>query len=152
MVCVILSPYFLFNMSKNSHKSLIKSAILKHNLKISQTESWACYYIGIDEFQKKLIFLNFKGKEVQEQIIDIKNVKDCQIIEKRKFFKIKDKQDSVLEHLNLHLNLNNRQVLDLVFFDTNLNYKEDFELKRIEKWKFIITSLITQERNAKKAA
>ena len=152
MVCVIFSPYFLFNMSKNSHKSQIKNVLLKNNLKIAQSETWASFYIGIDEIQKKLIFLIFKGKEVEEQIIDIKNVKECQIVEKRKFFKIKDKQDSVLEHLNLHLNLNNRQVLDLVFFDTNLNYKEDFELKRIEKWKFIITSLITQERNAKKAA
>ncbi|WP_143312429.1 hypothetical protein [Cellulophaga tyrosinoxydans] len=126
--------------------------LLKNNLKIAQSETWASFYIGIDEIQKKLIFLIFKGKEVEEQIIDIKNVKECQIVEKRKFFKIKDKQDSVLEHLNLHLNLNNGEVLDLVFFDTNLNYKEDFELKRIEKWKFIITSLITQERNAKKAA
>tara|TARA_R110000868_G_C10792251_1_gene756402 strand:+ start:40 stop:459 length:420 start_codon:yes stop_codon:yes gene_type:complete len=139
-------------MSKNSHKSQIKDVLLKNNLKIAQSETWASFYIGIDEIQKKLIFLNFKGKEVEEQIIDIKNVKECQIVEKRKFFKIKDKQDSVLEHLNLHLNLNNGEVLDLVFFDTNLNYKEDFELKRIEKWKFIITSLITQERNAKKAA
>jgi len=152
MVCVILSPYFLFNMSKNSHKSLIKSAILKHNLKISQTESWACYYIGIDEFQKKLIFLNFKGKEVQEQIIDIKNVKDCQIIEKRKFFKIKDKQDSVLEHLHLLFSLKEGEVLELVFYDSSLNYNEDFELKRIEKWKFLLTSIITQERSSKKAA
>lgn len=154
MVCVIFLPFFLFNRSGKAkqNKAIIKGVISKNNLKISQEETWGNSYIGLDDNQKKLMFLKFLDTNVIELLFDINTIKECTINEQRKFYKVKDKKESLLEKLDFKVSLKSGETIALNFFDTNLNYKEDFELKRIEKWKFLITQLITAKNSDKKVA
>ncbi|ADV49520.1 hypothetical protein I2486_11205 [Cellulophaga sp. E16_2] len=156
LVGIIFIPFFLFNMSGKSTSKKVEEAAkalnTKNQLTISQSELWGNAYIGIDENKQKLVFLKFSEKETYERVVAISSVKDCMILEQRKFFKVKNKKDSHLEKLDLKITLKSGQYFELNFYDETLNYSEDFEVKRIEKWKMLINQLITLESNVKQVA
>ncbi|WP_158975711.1 hypothetical protein [Cellulophaga sp. L1A9] len=156
LVGIIFIPFFLFNISGKSTSKKVKEAAqavsAKNQLNISQSELWGNSYIGIDENERKLLFLKFSEKEMYERMVVISAIKECTILEQRKFFKVKDKKDSHLEKLDLKITLKSGKHFELNFYDETLNYSEDFEVKRIEKWKLLIHQLITTENNVKQVA
>ena len=154
MVVLIFAPFVLFNISGKTKKSKtkLKEIMSKNNLIITQEETWGNSYIGLDQNQKKIVLLKFSDSEINEQLFDISKIKECAILEKRKQLISKDKKESVLEKLDLRILLRGGETVDFNFFDTNLNYKEDFELKRIQKWKSQIVELITKEKSTQKVA
>lgn len=149
LVGLIFIPFFLFNVSGKSNlkkvKETAKAVSIANHLVISQNEIWGNSYIGIDEKQQKILFLKLTAGEAKEQIISIPLVKECVILEQRKFFKVKDKKDSHLEKLDLKITLQAGSPYLLNFYDENLNFSEDFEAKRIAKWRLLISQLITNE-------
>lgn len=154
MVLVIFAPFVLFNSSSKAKKdkTKLKDILAKHNLKIDRSEAWGNSYVGIDENQKKIIFLKFSDLETNEQLLDSYKIRECTIVENRKNLNLKDKKESLLEKLSLKVLFNNGDTTDLVFYDAALNYKEDFELKRIQNWKSQIGDLITKKVATKKVA
>ena len=154
MVFVIFAPFVLFNRAGKAKKSKtkLKEIISKNSLKITKEETWGNSFIGLDQNLKKIIFLKFSELDVKEQLIDISTIKDCSVIEKRKNLNVKDKKESLLEILNLRILFKNGETTDLNFFDAELNYREDFELKRAINWKSQIVELISIENPIKKVA
>ncbi|WP_152594392.1 hypothetical protein [Cellulophaga sp. E6(2014)] len=156
LVGIIFIPFFLFNMSGKSASKKVKEAAkalsTKNKLTISQSELWGNSYIGIDEKEQKIVFLKFSENEIYERVVAISSIKDCMILEQRKFFKVKNKKDSHLEKLDLKITLKSGQPFELNFYDETLNYSEDFEVKRIEKWKSLINQFLTVDEKAKQVA
>ncbi|MFI8603150.1 hypothetical protein ACIGCP_01730 [Cellulophaga baltica] len=156
LVGIIFIPFFLFNMSGKSDSKKVKEAAkalsTKNKLTISQSELWGNSYIGIDEKEQKIVFLKFSENEIYERVVAISSIKDCMILEQRKFFKVKNKKDSHLEKLDLKLTLKSGQSFELNFYDETLNYSEDFEVKRIEKWKALINQFLTVDEKVKQVA
>ncbi|QXP55947.1 hypothetical protein H0I25_18110 [Cellulophaga sp. HaHa_2_95] len=156
LVGIIFIPFFLFNMSGKSASKKVKEAAkalsTKNKLTISQSELWGNSYIGIDEKEQKIVFLKFSENEIYEHVVAISSIKDCMILEQRKFFKVKNKKDSHLEKLDLKITLKSGQPFELNFYDETLNYSEDFEVKRVQKWKSLINQFLTIDEKAKQVA
>ncbi len=156
LVGSVFLPFFLLStLGKKETKKLkaeIKAVKTKNNLKVSQEEFWGDNYMGIDPNQKKLIFFKSSGLEKNWHLLDLNKLKGCKVIEKRKVIKIKNKRDSLLERLDLELLFKNGDVLLLPFFDAAESHSEDFENRRIEKWKAIIFNQISTASLSQKVA
>ena len=155
LVGSVFIPFFFFNSagkSENKIKKKIKQSIANFALNISQSENWGNKYIGIDTDRKIVLYLNFSESDNEEQQISLNHVKVCQILEKRKVIKTKASKETLLEKLDLEVSLQNGEILLLNFYDSNLNYSEDFELQRIEKWKAIIINQVSNFQVVKKVA
>jgi len=151
----IFIPYFFFTSAGQSEgkkiETKIKQAISENNLTISESESWCGRYLGIDTIQRKVLFLKIAQSENQIHLLDLNTIKECKILERRKVLKIKDKKEKTLENLDLEVTLNNRDILLLNFYDDQ-DLKENFELRRIEKWKSIVIDLTLVMPLVKKTA
>jgi len=161
IVCLVLVgsvfvPYYFFILAgkseTNSIKAKYKAAIAKHNLNVSQFETWANNYIAIDTDQKKLFFLKINETENIEQLVDLNKIKETKIIEIKKSVKTNNGVHIVLEKLDLELFLINGERIFLNFYDSNQIYAQDFELKRAEKWKAIVFEIIKALNFGKRAA
>ncbi|MEH6405782.1 MAG: hypothetical protein V7767_00730 [Leeuwenhoekiella sp.] len=144
-ICI---PYFLFIVGGKSNvkniDSKIKDELAKNNLNISESEKWRTSYIAIDEIQKKALFFKSTEPENTIHLMDLNLIKGFEIIEKRRAIKIKDKNDMVLEHLELKVLLVNGEILFLKFYDDIQDQYEDYEMRRIEKWKAILVKTIVK--------
>jgi hypothetical protein len=161
IVCVILVgsvfvPYYFFILAgkreTNTIKAKCKAAIAKHNLNVSQSETWANNHIAIDTDQKKLFFLKMHETETIEQLVDLNKIKETKIVVIKKSIKTKFGIHDILDKLDLEIFLINGDRLFLNFYDSNQIYTEDFEHKRAEKWKAVIIDLIKTISCGKKAA
>lgn len=161
IVCLIVAgcifvPFLLFILvGQNETKKIkkkVKRSLDNNALNISQSEIWGNTYIGITTDQKIILFLKFSELHNEEQLIYLNNVKGCEIVEKRKAVKINDKRESILEKLDLVVSLKTEKIVVLNFYDYNGNYREDFELKRIEKWKAIMIDRLANFQLGKKVA
>lgn len=161
IVCLVLVgsvfvPYYFFILAgkskTNSIKAIYKAAIAKHNLNVSQFETWANNYIAIDTDHKKLFFLKINETENIEQLVDLNKIKETKIIEIKKSVKTNNGVHIVLEKLDLELFLINGERIFLNFYDSNQIYTQDFEHKRAEKWKAIVFDIIKTLNFGKRAA
>lgn len=156
LVISVFAPFFLFNaVGKGEMKKIkaqSKAAVTKHNLKVTQEETWGSTYIGIDAVQKKLLFLKVAEAEVYERIFDLNNIKGCRILEQRKVFKPKEHRDSILEKLDLEVTINSTESVALNFYDAEQKYKENFEHLRAEKWKAIVLGQLSSTVVGRKVA
>jgi len=156
LVGSVFVPYYFFILAgkskTNSIKTIYKAAIAKHNLNVSQFETWANNYIAIDTDQKKLFFLKINETENIEQLVDLNKIKETKIIEIKKSVKTNNGVHIVLEKLDLELFLINGERIFLNFYDSNQIYAQDFELKRAEKWKAIVFEIIKALNFGKRAA
>tara|TARA_R110002167_G_scaffold84156_1_gene228727 strand:- start:805 stop:1257 length:453 start_codon:yes stop_codon:yes gene_type:complete len=149
-------PFFLFNAlgkkDEKKRKALYKATIAKYNLNIEQQEIWGNRFIGIDAKQNKLLFVKILPSGSTEQLLDLSPLKGCQVLEKRKVVKTKHKKDSHLEQMDLELLFKNSAPVILNFYDEEENFGENFELKRVEKWKVIVLDSIVRSHTGKAAA
>lgn len=156
LVGSVFVPYYFFILAGNSETKKIrakyKAAIAKNNLNISQEETWGNSYIAIDTDQKKLFFMKIYETESIEQLVDLNKIKETKIIEIKKSIKTKNGVKDLLEKLDLEIFFVNGERIILNFYDSNQIYSEDFELKRIEKWKAIVFSHIKTVNSGKRAA
>ncbi len=156
LVGSVFIPFYVFNATGQSERkkigAKIKQVIVQHNLKVSESENWGNTYIGSDAEQRKVLFLKITPLESIEQLVDLNTLKTCQIVEKRKSVKTKEKKELLLEKLDLELLKKNGDRLLLNFYDASEDRMEDFELKRAEKWKGTLDHMVTTNSQGKKTA
>jgi hypothetical protein len=162
LVALVFIPYLLFITAGKSEndkmKTKIKDVIANNNLNISTYDKWGLRYLGIDTVQRKLVFLKnsfaIDGNPSEElvQLIDIDAIKSCNILELRKPIKIGDRKEVILEKLDLEILLKNDEKLILSFYHMDEEQMEDWELRRVEKWKAILMELSSNTAGLKKAA
>lgn len=161
IVAMVLIPYYLFIKAGKSESKImeakIKQVIATYNLNISLYEEWGIRYLGIDTLQRKLVFVKSMVLEVVPseetiQILDIDSIQSCRIVELRKPIKIGDRKEVVLEKLDLEVTLKNGDHLLISFYHMDEDRMEDWELRRIEKWKATLMDLSTKTLDQKRAA
>ncbi|MEH6408622.1 MAG: hypothetical protein V7767_15200 [Leeuwenhoekiella sp.] len=142
VVASICIPYLLFTMGgKRDVKNInttIKNEISQNNLTISASEKWRNTYLGIDKMQRKALFLKISKIENTVQLLDLNEIRGFEIVEKRRELKIKDRKDMLLEQLDLKVNFLNSEIILLRFYDEIQDQYEDYELRRIDKWKAML--------------
>ncbi|MGB5556067.1 MAG: hypothetical protein WBM83_15535 [Flavobacteriaceae bacterium] len=156
LVAMVFVPFFLMSSIGKKEtkklKSIGKTSVSSHNLKISQQEIWADHYLGIDTDQKKLLYLQVNESDKKELLIDLKTVKDCNKIEKIQAIKTKDKIENRLERLDLEVIFKNGTKTLLNFYDSEKMYSEDYEVNRLEKWKQLILANIPKTLRLERVA
>ncbi len=161
IVCFIVTggvfiPFILFSYAGQSGRkkmdAQIKLIVTQYNLNISESEKWGNNYIGLDIYQRKVLYLDFGASENPNQLIDIDTIKGCQIVEKRKIIKAHGKKEAFLERLDLEVLQKDGNTLVLTFYNMDENRNEDFELQRIEKWRAIFINHISTIPMEKKMA
>lgn len=152
----VFLPYYLFIAEglkeRKKLKTKINQTIINNGLNINESEIWGITYIGMDEFRQKLLFLKIHQSETSIQLLDLGTVKEFQIIEKRKVIRTGNRKERLLEKLDLQIFLKTGDVLMLNFYDLFEDQGEDFELRRIEKWKAILNGHLLYSPLKKKAA
>lgn len=145
LVGSVFVPYYFFILAGNSETKKLKAkymaAIAKNKLNVSQMESWGNSYIAIDSHQKKLFFMKVFETESKEQLVDLNKIKETKIIQTKKSVKTKNGVNDLLEKLDLEIFFVSGERIALNFYDSNQIYVEDFELKRVEKWRTIVLEL-----------
>ena len=152
----IFLPYlwFIFIEKKEAikRKNYFKDILKNQNLKLTQEETWNNNFIGLDELQKKIIFMKLETGSIPV-IIDLNDIKVCHIIKTEKEYKKDKKPLKTLEKVDLELiYFSKNPYLILNFFDTNEEFSENLEMARAEKWHLLITNNILKKDNYKRAA
>ena len=148
MLVIFLPFVILNNIGKNVKRKLYKqfnSIAVKNELNINEKEFWANSYIGMDSAKKRLLFLNTdEGRFEDGEMVDLNTIKECNVVTSIKSINTKLKKENVLLKVALEIYyLDNRMPMkSLNFYDHNLPYNEDFELKRAEKWEKLIKDQI----------
>lgn len=157
LVSSVFLPFFLLDRSGKTAASrrnkMFRLATAKNKLALSEQETWGKSFIGIDQNQKKLLFMNVEGEAQLEKLIDLNLVRDCKINASYKKSSVKNQNDTILLKLDLELHyFRSAKVEVLNFYDIDCPYKEDYELNRAEKWKAIINSNAVKIQSSVKAA
>lgn len=155
LFCILPYLWFIFLGKTNTKKTakLFKDAIKKENLSFSVKEQWHSNLIGIDKSGSFLLFLKLNSPAEDFLKIDLSEVQSCQInVKSREFIKEK-KRETVLQSLDLELTfLTERDPILLNFYDNNIDFQENFELKRAEKWKVLIEQITSKPHSIISAA
>lgn len=156
LVGSVFVPYYFFILAGNSETKKLKSkymaAIAKNNLKVSQMEIWGNSCIAIDTNQKKLFFMKVFETESKVQLVDLSKIKEAKIVQSKNSIKTKHRVKDLLDKLDLEILLVSGERITLNFYDSNQIYAEDFELKRVEKWKAIVFEHIKAVQTRKRVA
>ncbi|MEZ4801741.1 MAG: hypothetical protein R2797_03140 [Gelidibacter sp.] len=136
--------WFTYIGKKSSIKSkkTIKDLIKGENLKFAEKEFWNHNFIGIDKEKQVLLFVKIKSPENEIVRVDLNNVKSCVIHKNTRDIKREKKLESELQQMNLELQFYSKPSVTLNLYDIEDRLSEDFEMKRAEKWKQLITDNI----------
>ncbi|MGB5274366.1 MAG: hypothetical protein WBN39_09965 [Flavobacteriaceae bacterium] len=157
LVSSVFLPFFLIDRTGKSaaghRKKQIKMAIAKDHLALTEQEIWGNSFIGIDQQQKKLLFMKVEDKDQLEKLIDLNNIKDCKITTAHKKSTVKNHKEMLLLKLDLEIHsLKGNSIEILNFYDIDGPYKEDYEMIRAEKWKAIINAHVVKLQSPVRAA
>lgn len=157
LVALISVPFLLINSLGKSDtrklRSYFKKIALKHNLTPTAKEGWGNSFIGIDNSQKKMIFLKMQETEVQEEIVNIYLAKGCEVRETKDVIRTNHTREAILTRVDLIISFGHgRESLVLNFYDRESGYQEDYEHARAERWKKIITEALALKTIPKRAA
>lgn len=157
LVALISVPFLLINaMGKSDTRKLrshFKKIAIKHNLTPTAKEGWGNSFIGIDEAQMKMIFLKINGTDVREEIVNLYPVKGCEVRETTEVIRANHSRETILVRVALIISFGNGQEpLDLIFYDRESGYQEDYEHDRADRWKKMITAALAIQSTPRKVA
>ena len=151
-------PIYYFRKNGRSRTSKMEKLHLdeaaKHNLLLTEKENWGDSFIGIDPVQNAVLFIKTSLDANHATVIPLADIKHCNVIKKIKPIKTKGKTENLLERVALEFIYfsNTTPNITLEFYDSDGDYREDFEMKRAEKWSALIyTQLATLKKTAKVA-
>lgn len=137
LLCAIPYLCFVFIEKGNTIKrdKQFNEPIKGQNLNFSYKEQWNDKFLGIDPFQKTLVFICLKNKQFEVIKIDLKKVNAVTINKKTREFKKEKMVEVALQSLWLELTLQSSLTpITLPLYSVTEEFSEDFELKRAEKW------------------
>jgi hypothetical protein len=155
--CLFFPVYYFYKNGKSRTSRMEKLHLqeaAKYNLNLKETENWADCFIGIDPDQNTVLFIKTTSNENHTTVIKLKDVKHCNVIKKVKPIKTKNKTENLLEKVALEFIYfgNNRPNVTLEFYDSDGDYREDYEIKRAEKWSALIYTQLATLVKASKVA
>ncbi|HEY5686686.1 MAG TPA: hypothetical protein VIS27_00090 [Yeosuana sp.] len=129
----------------------MNSLIKNNGISYAEKEIWHNNFIGISNDKTKITYVHFKTDQPTISTIDLTEIKECHILKSQ--FKERDK---IIRLQNLDLEFiyktSNKPHEIINFFNLDEDLSEDYELQRIEKWRQIIKTSITEQVIIKKAS
>lgn len=146
VVAAVAVPYILFVLAaarqRKNLKSRFNSEALALNLKLDRVDRWNSNIIGIDKTRQKVVFVQRRREEIIVQVIDLKIIKSSVLLHETATVKIDKKKEEVLQKVELELFMYNGDIQTISFFDCDMTYYQDYEMKNAEKWNQIIKESI----------
>ncbi len=150
VILIVTIPYIWFiRIGKNETKKkerIFDKLIKQEQLTLTSNEMWNNSIIGIDETKKTMLFVKLKDAQKDFFIINLNDVKSCQINKVTRDFKKDKKMEFELQTLDLELSfISKKPNLVLNFFDMNDSFSQDFEMQRAEKWVTLVRQNIPKQ-------
>lgn len=153
VISTIVVPFLIFILKgiNSNAKKEIYQLINQNNFKYDVKAIWNNKFIGISEDKNTLTYIHIKEENKQFTNIKLSHFKTCDIVANYKIDKNKVNQ---LKQLDLKLTYNTPDKKDLIirFFDANETFMENYEMRRIEYWKTLISNNLNHALINKKAA
>ncbi|WP_156877180.1 hypothetical protein [Salinimicrobium terrae] len=156
LVAAVFLSYFLFILIGRKESGRLKNKFSeetkKHQLRFEEKDSWNNNIIGLDKEKNKILLVQKKRTELVSEIIDLKQVCTCEILQEVQTLKIEQRTETILQRLDLQLKLHNGTMQIVNLYNCEETYMQDYELKHAEKWNRTINALISLRPNLNSAA
>lgn len=147
VVAAVAIPYILFVLAAASQGKNLKSRFNQEakglDLKLDRVDRWNSNIIGIDKSRQKVLFVQRRRGEIFAQVIDLKTVKSSLLLHQSATVKIDKKNEEVLQKVELELSMYSGDIQTISFFDCDMTYYQDYEMKNAGKWSQIISESIS---------
>lgn len=147
VVAAVAIPYILFILAaarpRKHLKLLFNKEAVALGLNFDQVDRWNSNFIGIDKTHQKVLFVQRIKEEVSVQLIDLKTLKKSILLHQTRTVKINKKNEEILQKVELELYMYNGDKKIISFFDSDLTYYQDYEMRNAEKWSKIIQGSIS---------
>lgn len=147
LVAAVAIPFILFILASARQRKGLKLKFNKEakdlNLKLDQVDRWNSNIIGIDKTLQKILFVQRRINETSVQVIDLKNVKSSLLLHQTGTVKINKKNEEILQKVQLELSMYNGDTQIVSFFDYDVTYYQDYEMKNAGNWNQIINKSIS---------
>ncbi|NUO02039.1 MAG: hypothetical protein HUU01_15650 [Saprospiraceae bacterium] len=149
-VCLILFilPIYLLNKSGVQKEKRRLNAMLalgeKYGLKLTTTDGWNGYTIGLDEHAGKLIYVKSTDEDQREILIDLNDIRQCNIVNTPREIKSKSGTQRIVDRLELQFLYKKPETAPVLmeFYDGRKQFQLSGELQMVEKWAKIIRQTI----------
>lgn len=147
VVAAVAIPYFLFILAAARQRKHLKLKFNKEakalDLELDQVDRWNSNIIGIDKTRQKVIFVQRRKEEISVQVIDLRAVKGSVLLHQTRTVQINKKKEEILQKVELELSMYNGDKQIISFFDCDMTYYQDLEMKNAGKWNEIIKASIS---------
>ncbi|HXJ99570.1 MAG TPA: hypothetical protein VNJ50_12030 [Gelidibacter sp.] len=138
VLCIVV-PFLLFIWVDKSTKQKKRRKFLdiahQQSLKLSVVEYWNNSFIGYDENENILIYMNSSGPEMKFQKIDLDDVRKCTINKTTTEYKNGDRYYTEMSRLDLDITfVSNTAPERITLFTIDDVFSENQEMQRAEKW------------------
>lgn len=145
LIALVFLPYFLFILIGRREEKKLKNKFLEEALKcqltIDESDSWNKTIIGLDKEKFKILLVQKRKTGIATELLDLKNVRDSEIIQEVQTVKIETNIQKILERIDLQLNLYNNSSQIINFYNSAESYSQEHELVHAEKWSSKINAL-----------
>lgn len=146
VVAAVAIPYILFILAAARQRKHLKLRFNREakalDLKLDRVDRWNSNIIGIDKSRQKVLFVQRKREEIAVQLIDLKSIKSSLLLHQTGTVKINKKNEDILQKVELELSMYNGDKQMISFYDCDMTYYQDYEMKNAEKWSQIIQEAI----------
>ena len=138
MVAAVVVPYILFLLIGRREEGKLKKKFLeeakKYNLRFVEKDKWSSNILGLDKEKAKILLFQKIRTDIVTELIDLKEVRGCEILQEVQAVKIDQRAENVLQRLDLQLRLHNGSVKIVNLFNCEETYTQDYEMKHAERW------------------
>ncbi|WP_228238310.1 hypothetical protein [Allomuricauda sp. M10] len=156
LTLVIFLPFFYAALlGKKQTKKIreqFENEIVRGGYRLDYKDFWGNTLIGLDKTKSKLIYLRLNKNELIRKEISMKTIKGCTVSTQEVNQRINGELITYRKSVDLELMLHGQKEIQLNFFDCNGYCKEDYDIKRAEKWKELILGYTVPSRPFRAAA
>lgn len=159
LTLVFVLPIMLIAKSSksgdNQSLKVLNDLAAVNNCKISQFETSKHKIIGMDEDNLKVFFIRKNPDGIKEKVINLAEIKKCQVISSNKMIKHKEGSYKVIDRVELAFTYNDINRKNSILDCYNANYDNfiiNGEFQLAEKWEKIINNILNKESQKIKKA
>ncbi|QWX82637.1 hypothetical protein H0I23_09165 [Cellulophaga sp. HaHaR_3_176] len=145
VICIAPFSYIYFKgvKTKNNMLRSLNKIAQQHNSKISKHEVCGDFIIGLDEKTNFVYFLKQKKEETISQFVNLSEVQNCQAVKSTRNIKMKDKNVTVTDRVELaYMPINKDKVETKFELYREGGMQLNGEIQLVDAWSKQINNLI----------
>ncbi|WP_156879191.1 hypothetical protein [Salinimicrobium xinjiangense] len=147
LVALIVIPYILFILIGRREHNNLKNKFLNeakyHQLRCEEVDTWNKNMMGLDKVRQKILLVQRRQTEFVTVLIELTEVKSCQILREVQTLKIDKRTEDILQRIHLQLILFNGSEKSVSLYNCDDTYYQEYELLHAERWNSSINALIS---------